>query len=231
MMKRTHWHKVLYLLALAAVFIALWMVFCYAPMEMSMGMVQKVFFFHVAFAWIGMLSFLVAAAASVSFLSKRILFWDFLTESSIEIGLVFTLTAVISGSIWAKPIWNTWWTWDPRLTTTSIMALIYFGYLFLRKALDNKDSMRGFSALYCIAGFITVPMTFFSIRNSRSIHPVVIGTGSSGMNMTPEMFAAMVAAIIALTVLYAALLVDRIRLARLNELSESDDYLSEQDYE
>ena len=213
--KRTTTHKTIYLLSLAATFIALWMVFFYAPLEVNMGGVQKIFFFHVGFAWVGMLSFLVAAVASIAYLFRRSDSWDDLAASSIEIGLVFTIIAVISGSIWAKPIWNTWWTWDPRLTTTSIMGLIYFGYLFLRKTLDNPETMKRFSALYCIVGFVTVPMTFFSIRNSRSIHPVIIGDGATGMNMTIEMVWTMVAAIIALTLLYIALMIDRVRLARL----------------
>lgn len=229
--KRTPVHQTIYLLSLAATVAALWMIFFYAPIEINMGAVQKIFYFHVGFAWVGMLSFLVAAIASIGYLISYTEIWDDLAEASIEIGLVFTVIAVISGSIWAKPIWNTWWTWDPRLTTTSIMGLIYFGYLFLRKALENQETKKRFSALYCIAGFVTVPMTFFSIRNARSIHPVVIGDGAGGMNMTSEMGLTMAAAILALTFLYIALMMDRVRLAGLNHLYAHERENLEQAYE
>ncbi|HNY93607.1 MAG TPA: cytochrome c biogenesis protein CcsA, partial [Flexilinea sp.] len=95
-----------------------WLIFYKTPVEMNMGLVQKIFYFHVAYAWIGMVSFLVAAISAVIFLRKGLFIYDAVTESAVEIGLVFTLIAIITGSIWARPIWNTWWTWDPRLTTT-----------------------------------------------------------------------------------------------------------------
>lgn len=229
--KRSPAHRTIYLLSLAMTVLALWLVFFYAPIEINMGAVQKIFYFHVGFAWVGMLSFLIAVIASIGYLIRRTEIWDDLAEASIEIGLVFTIIAVISGSIWAKPIWNTWWTWDPRLTTTTIMGLIYFGYLFLRKTLENQETMKRFSALYCIVGFITVPMTFFSIRSARSIHPAVIGNGAGGMNMTSEMGLTLIAAILALTILYIAIMMDRMRLAGLNHLYERERENLEQSYE
>ena len=104
-------------LALLALLVATSMVFFYAPMEAVMGAVQKVFYFHVANAWLGMLAFITALVAGVMYLIKKDLIWDLIGFSAIEIGLVFMLIALVTGSIWARPIWNTWWTWDPRLTT------------------------------------------------------------------------------------------------------------------
>ena len=118
--------------ALALLAAATGLVFLYAPVEQVMGMVQKVFYFHVATAWVGLLSFIVAAVAGAIYLASHNSDWDVVETASVELGMVFLLIAIISGSIWAKPIWNTWWTWDPRLTTVTVTELIYAAYLMLR---------------------------------------------------------------------------------------------------
>src|SRR5512137_1520488 len=107
---------------------ALLMALLYAPREAVMGDVQRVFYFHVASGWVGGLSFLVAAAAGVIFLIRGGRRWDAIGLGSVEIGIVFSLATVISGSVWARPIWNTWWTWDPRLVTVSVMVLVYLAH-------------------------------------------------------------------------------------------------------
>src|SRR4030042_1369982 len=113
------------------VVIAITMVFSYAPVEAVMGDVQKVFYFHVASLWVGMLGFLAAAAASIFYLRTNRNIWDLIAVSSVEISLVFFLTGIITGSIWARPVWNTWWTWDPRLTSAAIVELVYAAYIIL----------------------------------------------------------------------------------------------------
>ena len=114
---------VLDVISLLLILLSFLNVFLRTPVELNMGLVQKVFYFHVAYAWIGMVSFLVAAVSSIIYLKNQKTVFDSVAESAVEIGLVFTLIAIITGSIWAKPIWNTWWTWDPRLTTT----IAFFG--------------------------------------------------------------------------------------------------------
>ncbi|MHC1771221.1 MAG: cytochrome c biogenesis protein [Flexilinea sp.] len=215
--------KLLFLDIFAGILIAcaLAMVFLYAPIETSMGLVQKVFYFHMSYAWIGMLSFVAAGVFSILYLLKANSKFDLASESAVEIGLIFTLIAIASGSIWAKPIWNTWWTWDPRLTTTTIMALIYAGSIFLRQSLDDPDKKGRLLAIYCIIGCASVPLTFFSIRGYRSIHPVILGGSSGGMNMTPEMIQTMIFSMIAFTVLYLALLGHRYLYAKLREETET----------
>jgi len=161
---------------------ALVLVFFFTPVEQTMGMVQKVFYFHVAATWTGMLGFLLAMVASVAYLKTKKLDWDSAAVAGTEIGMVFVLIGIITGSIWAKPIWNTWWTWDPRLTTTFIMELIYAAYFVLRANLTEIRQRARLASIYAIVGFTTVPLTFLSIRIFRSIHPVVIGdSSSSGM--------------------------------------------------
>ncbi|MBI3762550.1 MAG: cytochrome c biogenesis protein CcsA [Chloroflexi bacterium] len=107
------------------------MVFLYAPRETTMGEVQRIFYFHVPSAWVGMLAFAVTFVAGIIYLRTGDRKWDRLGLSSVEIGLVFTVMATASGSIWARPAWNTWWTWDPRLVTYTIMGLLYVAYLML----------------------------------------------------------------------------------------------------
>ena len=119
--------------------VATYMVFFYAPVEAVMGNVQKVFYFHVATAWVGMLGFLVAAIAGGIYLRKNDLKWDIVGLAAVEISLVFFFIAIVAGSIWARPIWNTWWTWDPRLTTASIVELIYAAYMMLRSGIEDPD--------------------------------------------------------------------------------------------
>ncbi|TFG47562.1 MAG: cytochrome C assembly protein, partial [Anaerolineales bacterium] len=167
------------------------LVFFYAPVELMMGAVQKVFYFHVATAWVGMLGFLVAAVVGVQYLRKGEDKWDIAGVAAVEISLVFFLVAIIMGSIWARPIWNTWWTWDPRLTTAAIVELIYAAYLLLRSGVDDPERRARFSAIYAIFGFLSVPLTFISIRLLRTIHPVVIGSAEAasqgGFNMDSPM--------------------------------------------
>jgi heme exporter protein C len=196
---------------------ALVIVFFLTPLEETMGAVQKVFYMHVSAAWVGMLGFLAAAVCGGLYLTKRETRWDVMSETGVEIGLVFTLVGIVSGSIWAKPVWNTWWTWDPRLTTSAVMVLIYLAYQMLRSGLDNPGRRARYSAVYAVAGFVTVPLTFFSIRMFRTIHPVVVG-GSSGMfAMDQSMLTAFFVCLTAFTVLFVDLFWNRYLLGRQSE--------------
>lgn len=203
---------------------ATWMVFFYAPTEAVMGQVQRVFYFHVAAGWVGMLSFLVAAIAGVVYLIKANSKWDIIGVSSVEIGIVFALINVITGSIWARPIWNTWWTWDPRLTTATIMLLIYAAYLMLRAGIDDPSRRARFGAVYAIIGFLSVPLTFFSARLFRTIHPVVIGTNQPGatgaFDMTPPMLSTFLFSLLTFTFIFIVLLWHRVRMGQLAEKVE-----------
>lgn len=198
---------------------ALGLVFFYAPQERVMGEVQRIFYFHVPAAWVSFLAFFVTLVAGVAYLRTGDRHWEIVGVSSVEIGLVFTVMTLISGSIWARPIWNTWWTWDPRLTTYTIMALIYLAYMMLRQGIDDPGRRARFAAVYGIVGFISVPITFLSIRFWRTIHPVVIGSGSptaeGGFDMTSPMRVAFFFALFTFTVLFFTFLAHRVRLERL----------------
>ena len=200
------------------------MVLLYAPLEAVMGQVQKVFYFHVASGWTGMLGFFVAFVAGIVYLITHKRIWDIVGVAGVEIGLVFMLICIITGSIWARPIWNTWWTWDPRLTTATIMELVYAAYLMLRQGVEDPDRRARFGAVYAIIGFLSVPLTFFSIRIFRTIHPVVIGGGDSdatgSFDMTAKMLQTFMFSLATFSVLFVTLLWHRIRLGKFADQLE-----------
>jgi len=204
--------------------IATAMVFFYAPTESVMGNVQRVFYFHVASAWVGMLSFIVAAGVGIAYLVTGDHKYDITGLASVEIGIAFTFIATVTGSIWARPIWNTWWTWDPRLTTTTIMLLIYAAYLMLRSGIDDPNRRARFGAVYAIIGVLSVPLTFMSARLFRTIHPVVVGTNQpgaeGGFDMTAKMLQTFMFALFTFSILFFDLLWHRYRLGRLSDRVE-----------
>lgn len=216
---------VLDVLALILVPAALILILFFTPVEAVMGPVQKVFYFHVSAAWAGMLSFVLAAVAGAGYLISRQHAWDWLSLSAIEVGVVFGLIAILSGMVWAQPIWNTWWVWDPRLTTTAIMEMIYLAYFILRSGVNSPEAQARLGAVYAIIGVTTVPLTFFSIRLFRTIHPVVIATGGgsvSAFNMSPRMLTAFFTSLIVFTILLADLVWNRFRLEKLHAQNQQE---------
>jgi heme exporter protein C len=221
---KSRWLKILDGVTVVLFVIAVGMVFFYAPTEATMGQVQRVFYFHVATAWVGMLGFLVAAIVGVIYLIRKERRWDIVGLAAIEISLVFFLITIVSGSIWARPSWGTWWTWDPRLTTATIVELVYAAYLLLRSGIEDPDRRARFGAVYSILGFLSVPLTFASIRLLRTIHPVVIGGGNANadgdFSMTPKMLQTFMFSLFVFSVIFVDLLWHRIRLGRLADKVE-----------
>jgi len=203
---------------------ALGMVFLYAPLEAVMNFVQKIFYFHISNAWVGMLGFMVAAIAGAAFLVTKNMKWDIVESSAVEISLVFFFIAIVSGSIWAKPSWGTWWTWDARLTTAAIVEMSYLAYLLLRQGIEDPERRARFGAVYTLIAALSVPLTFLSIRIWRTIHPAVVGSESSGalgsFGMTLPMLVTMFACLTAFSVIFVTLLWYRIRLGRFAEKVE-----------
>ena len=199
--------------------VAAYLALSYAPMEATMGNVQRVFYFHVANAWVGLLGFLAAGVAGIAYLRTGKQKWDIIEVAAVEISLVFFLIAIVLGSIWARPIWNTWWTWEPRLTTAAITELIYLAYFMLRGGIEDPNRRARFSAVYTLVGSVSVPITFMAIRLFRTIHPVVIGTASAqaqgGFNMSSDMKVAFFFSLFSFTVIFIDLFWHRIRLGNL----------------
>ncbi len=211
--------KILNVLSVLLFLTALGVVFLYAPLEETMNYVQKIFYFHIANAWVGMLGFLAAAVSGVIYLVKHDQKWDIVELAAVEISVVFFLIAILAGSIWARPTWGAYWTWEPRLTTAAILEMVFVAYLLLRQGIDDPDRRARFSAVYTLIGSISVPITFMSIRLFRTIHPVVVGSSSSAsqgtFSMTSPMLITMFFALFTFSVIFVDLFWHRIRLGQL----------------
>lgn len=189
--------------------VGLYMALFYAPTERTMGDAQRIFYFHVPSAWVGFLAFFVVFVGSVLYLLKRDPKWDGLARSSAEIGVVFTTLVLLTGPLWAKAAWGTFWVWDARLTTTLVLWLIYIGYLMLRSAVDDTRRAR-MAAVIGIIGFMDVPIIYLSVTWWRTMHPTLLVTDSGGLS--PAMTATLMVCLLSFTLLYAWLLLARVRL-------------------
>jgi heme exporter protein C len=205
---------------------ATWMVFFYAPSAQleAGGETQRIFYFHVATGWIGMVAFISAAVTGIVYLIRPSQKWDLFGVAAVEIGLVYSFINIATGSIWARPVWNTWWTWDPRLITATVMELTFLAYLLLRQSIEDPQRRARFGAIYAILGSLTVPLTYLSIRIWRTIHPVVIGSGDPSaqgtFDMTPQMLHTLLFSLLAFTVFGLTLLWHRVRLGWLADRVE-----------
>lgn len=210
-------NRILLAIGFALMMAALYMVFIYVPTEESMGVVQRIFYFHVPVAWISFLAFFVVFIASILYLWKREERWDIIARSSGEIGIVFTSLVLVTGPIWAKPAWGVWWTWDARLTTTLILWLIYVAYLLVRSFATEESRGARFAAVVGIVGFVDIPIAAVAIVLWRTQHPSpVIFEGG----LTSSMLLTLMVCLAAFTVLYACLLVQTVSLKRAE--SEAD---------
>ena len=193
----------------AASIIAQYLIWFHAPVEQSMGVVQKIFYTHMPLAWWSTVSFFVNFVASILYLVKRRDAYSRLAGAAAELGVLFSGLALITGMCWARPIWNVWWTWDPRLTTTLVMWFVYAAYLLLRASDVGGQRQDTVLAVLGVVAFLDVPLVFISARYWRSIHPSVLG--SQGGGMEPEMWLAVVANLVAMGLFWLALLAFRTR--------------------
>lgn len=189
---------------------------------------QRIFYFHIGSNIAALLGFLGSVVGSIGYLVSRRMVWDRWAAASVEIGTVFGILVLLSGAIWAKPAWNTYWTWDPRLTTASITVLIYIAYMLFRNGFDDAETRARFASVYAMFAFLSVPLTYYSARLFRSIHPIVFDGGNEeaqgGFAIGPTMGQTLTMAMIGFALLFFALLFHRVRqLAfedRLNAVQE-----------
>jgi len=200
------------LIALAAVLcaaLAQYAIWFYAPVERTMGLVQKIFYTHLPMAWWSFVSFFVVFVASIRYLARGREQDARLAGAAAELGVLFSGLALVTGMCWARPIWNVWWTWDPRLTTTLVMWFIYAAYLLLRASDIGGSRKPTVLAVLGVVAFLDVPLVFVSARYWRSVHPAVFGTPGGGLE--PEMWVAALANLLAMGCLWLALLLVRTR--------------------
>ncbi len=193
--------------------VALYMVFIYAPEEKTMGVVQRIFYFHVSSAWIAFLAFFIVMVSSVGFLLTRKARWDILAHASAEIGTLFCSFVMLTGPLWAKPVWNVWWTWDMRLTTTLVLWLMYAGYLMLRRYSEGE---RGavHAAVFGIIAFLDVPFVYFSVQWWRGMHPGAVVTSKNG-GLAPEMLTTLFVCLVTFLFLFLYLLQHRVAITKM----------------
>lgn len=198
----------------------------YAGTDANQGNVQRIFYFHVAAFSGGAVAFAAAVIGGIAYLRTRRVGWDQLSLAGVEVGFSLSLITLITGMTWARPIWNTWWTWDPRLTSAAIMVLTYAAYFMLRGAVEAPDKKRAMAAVYGILAFGTVIFTFAIIRiRPDTIHPTVIGTSAEAAEGSFAMTSSMKAALGANSFIWCCLIAPtlvwwRIRLARLQEQAD-----------
>lgn len=189
--------------------IALYMVFIYVPTEKTMGIVQRIFYLMVPMAWLALFSFIIIFISSILYLKTRETKWDVLAISAAEMGLIFTTLTLISGSIWARPIWGVWWTWEPRLTATLVLWLIYLAYFMVRSLATEESRGATFAAVVGIVGFVDVPIIGMATTLWRGMHPgAIIFQGG----LDPSMLLTLLINIAAFTVFYILLLTQRISI-------------------
>ncbi len=225
--------RIMNIAAVAAVVVAIASIFLYAPVEMTMGNVQRLFYFHVGSAWVGAMVFGVALVCGVLYLRRARRVYDTVALAAIEVGLVFLSMAIVGGSFWGKPAWNTWWIWSPRLTLITVAWLVYAAYFMLRGAIEDPHKRARYAAVYAIISFVTIILTYVSIRIFRDIHPVVFGGtteaaagASEGLQEfngldSARMGITLLISTVAFTILGTAWILVRVRLQNLVDYANS----------
>ena len=204
-----------YLVVVAGLFMMadLYLIFMVAPTDAVLGHVQRVFYFHVPIAIMSFLAFFLVFLASIVYLVRRDGKWDRIAHSSAEVGVVFVTLALLTGVIWGRPVWNTWWTWEPRLTTTLILWLIYVSYLMIRSYAANPQQAARYSAVVGIVGFVDVPIVYYSVVWWRSIHPsAVVGPFAQANALEPIMWWTLLFSMVTFLLLFSYLVAERTAL-------------------
>jgi heme exporter protein C len=202
--------------AIPTVALGLYLGLVWAPPDVMMGNVQRIMYVHFP-SWIATaLAYVTAFVCSLLYLVRRRETFDYLAQAGVEVGVLFNTTGLITGSIWGRPTWGVWWTWDPRLTTTAIMLIIFVGYLLVRAFLDDPDARARVGALVAIMGFVTLPVVYFSVRWWRTLHQ----PQSSPSTVDHSMVLTLRVMMIAFALIASYLMSRRYELARLQAVVE-----------
>jgi heme exporter protein C len=209
---------VLGVLAFIGMMISLWMIFIYAPTDAIEGNAQRIFYFHVPSAWVGMLSFCILALGGIGYVMTKDERWDWLARAAGEVGAVFITLTLITGSIWGRTTWGAWWTWDPKLTATLILWFMYIGYLMLRSYMGRTPASAYAGAVMGIVGVVDVPIIYLSVQWWRGQHPTA-EVGVQGA-LPPSVVLTLMVALTTFTLLYSFLMVQIYQLQKLQTLTQ-----------
>src|SRR6266704_1715123 len=189
--------------------------FFIAPTDAKQGLIYRILFLHVASAWTGLTSFFICFIANLLYVLRRQPRWDWLGVSAGETGLVFTTVVLLTGPIWAHPVWGIWWTWDARLTSTFVLWLLYVSFLLLRTLIGEADRRAVASAVFGVFAFLDVPLVYMSIRWWRTQHPQPVLFGGPGSGLDPQMRVVFYTCWVALAALMALVMRQRFRVESL----------------
>jgi heme exporter protein C len=206
--------KILGILSLVLMIANLYMIFIFAPNEVTMGVIQRIFYFHLPAGLSSYVSAYLLGLGSIMYLIKHDLKWDRFAAASAEMGVLFTSLSIMSGALWAKPVWGIWWTWDARLTMQFLLALIFLSYLMLRAYLPEREKRAALGAVFGVLAMIDVPFNYLSIWWWRTQHPqpVILGGG-----LDSDMWKVLIVSFLTFAALYAYLIERRIAIARVEE--------------
>ncbi len=201
-------------LAFIGMMVSLWMIFLYAPTEAVQGDAQRIFYFHVPMAWIGMLAFVILASASIAYIISKDERWDWVARAAAESGAVFITLATILGSIWGKTTWGTWWSWDPKLTAVLVMWFMYIAYIMLRSYMGRTSSSAYAGAVLAIVGVIDVPIIYLAVVWWRGIHP------GPAENLPSSAVLTLMVSLLTFTLLYSFLMIQLYQLQKVQAQAE-----------
>jgi heme exporter protein C len=187
------------------------------PPDAHQGDVQRLMYVHVPAAWLAFLSFGAVFVASVAYLRTGQIRWDRIAVSSAEIGVLFCALTIVLGSLWGRPVWGAWWTWDPRLTTTAVLLLVYVGYLSLRRVADSPSRRAHWSAVVGVVGFVDVPIVHMSVVWWRSLHQEATVLRPGAPTMAGSMLATLLFSTVAFSIAYGYLMAVRTRVGRVED--------------
>ena len=199
-------------LSFIGMMISLWMIFLYAPTEAVQGDVQRIFYFHVPIAWIGMLAFGIVAVGGIGYLIKRDERWDWVARAAAECGAVFITLAIVLGAIWGKTTWGTWWSWDPKLTAALVLWFMYIAYIMLRNYMGRSARSAYAGAVLAIIGVIDVPIIYLSVQWWRTLHP---GPEVASGDLPASVVLTLMVSLATFTVFYSFLMVQLYHLQKL----------------
>ena len=191
------------------------MAFGVAPREATQGNVQRIMYLHVPSVWVAYVAFAVVFVASIVYLARRAEWADHVAHASAELGVLFTGLTIATGSIWGKPTWGAWWTWDARLTSVSMLFVMYLGYLLLRGMIDEGDRAARYAAVLGVVAALNIPLVHFSVYWWRTLHQPPSLMRPGGSSMPSVIVAALLVNFAAFSLLYLYFLAKRVRLLRL----------------
>jgi heme exporter protein C len=186
-----------------------------APEERTMGVIQRIFYFHAPSGMTAFVAFFLCFVSNILYLFKRDVHWDWMGVSAAEVGMVFNTVVLVTGPIWSRPVWGIWWTWDARLTSTFVLWLLYISYLLLRTLVVDPERRATVSAVFGILSFLDVPLVYMSIRWWRTQHPQPVLFGGPGSGLDPQMRAVFYTCWVALVGLMALIMRQRFRVEAL----------------